>query len=1087
MRGRLHLMFRALLLMMMLNCGLSAYASNSKVSIDVDGIALENVLKSIERQTKYRFIYSKETVNVNVPVTLKVKDEALTSVLDKLFATHGISYVIDKKQIVLNSRSTKVNKQDSASKGNKIKVSGIVSDPSGEPLIGASVRSDVSAVGVSTDIDGRYEIEVPAGSNILFSYVGYCSEKKKAEKSGVLDVTLTEDSQLLSEVVVIGYGTMDKKELTSAITHVSAKDFQSVAASDVSMLIQGKVPGLSVTNTAQGDPNSSASLQIRGVSSRSAGLGPLIVLDGVPGADLSNINPNDIASFDVLKDGAASAIYGTRGSNGVIIVTTKKGERDGNVHTTYNGQFSWDKANRDLDMMSASDFRRLRIADGDDVDLGGNEDWFGLVSQVGFRQSHTISISGGNERSNYRGSVDYRKGEGIERRGDREEYGARVVLNHMTKGGLLDINLNVAPRIVHMNLADHDVFRRAIEANPTTPLFDPNHPDRYYDFTGSINNSNPVEAMNLIENKQELRIIDWSGTAKLNLLPLLAKDVAYGQTLSTQVTFANHNASSNISTFSPSTLTSNIRNGIKGSAHRSTGNSRDLSFEWLANYSAYFNGHNLKAMLGYSYQYWHNDGHSSSNYDFANDGIGADNIGSGEGAKTEGVVNMDSYRDDAKLISFFGRLSYDWKGRYLATVSLRHEGSSKFGANHKWGNFPAFSLGWRISEESFMDGTRAWLNDLKIRGDYGVTGNQNFASYLSLDTMSPYGYTMYNGQWIQTWGPNKNVNPDLHWEKGKNWNIGLDFAVWNNRVYGSLNYFSRRQQDLLGNYTVPVPPYVFDQTFVNVGTMKNSGFEFDINIDAVRTRDFTYSLNIIGATQKNTFVDFSNSKFVGEDYYNVAYTENPYASFYLQRIEKGHSVGSFFMFRYAGVSEDGQWLIYDKDGDIIRATQGRDEDRAYVGNGLPKFTLSTGHNFRYRNFDLSLFFRGAFGFDIFNIHDFYYGTRNFQGANLLNKAYGKNLPVSSTASQIVTDYFLERGDYFKLDNLTLGYTLKTPKIPYLDGFRIYGTVRNVFTITKFSGMDPSNYQVNGLTPSATGSRSYYPTTRQFILGVQLDF
>ncbi|WP_303045123.1 MULTISPECIES: STN domain-containing protein, partial [Muribaculaceae] len=255
MRSRWHLMFRAMLFLMMFGYGLSAYASNSKVSIDVDGIALENVLKSIEQQTKYRFIYSKETINVNVPVTLKVKDEALTSVLDKLFATHGISYVIDKKQIVLNSRPTKVNKKDSASKGNKIKVSGIVSDPSGEPLIGASVRSDVSAVGVSTDIDGRYEIEVPAGSNILFSYVGYCSEKKKAEKSGVLDVTLTEDSQLLSEVVVIGYGTMDKKELTSAISHVGEKDFLTISSSDPAMLIQGKVPGVSITNTGAGDPN----------------------------------------------------------------------------------------------------------------------------------------------------------------------------------------------------------------------------------------------------------------------------------------------------------------------------------------------------------------------------------------------------------------------------------------------------------------------------------------------------------------------------------------------------------------------------------------------------------------------------------------------------------------------------------------------------------------------------------------------------------------------------------------------------------------------------------------------------------------
>lgn len=507
--------------------------------------------------------------------------------------------------------------------------------------------------------------------------------------------------------------------------------------------------------------------------------------------------------------------------------------------------------------------------------------------------------------------------------------------------------------------------------------------------------------------------------------------------------------------------------------------------EWLTNYSGSFGKHNVKAMAGYSYQYSQYSGLNASNKDFPNDALGADNLGAGEFNKEEGEVNMGSYKNDAKLIAFFGRVSYDYAGKYMFTASLRHEGSSKFGANHKWGNFPAVSAGWRISEEKFMKGIK-WINDLKLRADYGVTGNQNFDSYKSLNTMTAFGYYIYNGKFFQVWGPAKNVNPDLMWEKGKNWNIGIDFSLLNNRIYGSLNYFNRKQQDLLGDYKVSVPPYLFDNTFVNVGTMKNYGFEFDLNFRPVTAKDFSYDFNLVGSTMKNKFVDFSNSEFVGQDYYDEVSTSDPYPYYNLQRIEKGESIGNFYMWRYAGHTEDGEWLVYDKSGDVIRASQATAADRVKVGNGMPKFTLSSSQNFRYRNFDLSLFFRGAFGYDIFNIHDFYYANRNFVG-NRLQKAYGKNFKISPNANPVVCDYFLERGDYLKLDMITLGYTLNLEKCRFIDRIRVYGTVKNVFTLTKFSGVDPSTFQVNGLTPSGQGSRDYYPSTRQFILGLNVDF
>lgn len=968
----------------------------------------------------------------------------------------------------------------------QVTVSGTVSDDTGEPLIGVSVSAVGTKGGAVTDIDGNYSIKVASNGKLSFSYVGYNTKTVAVAGNTKLNVVLEPNNSVLNEVVVIGYGTMDKKELTSAISHVGEKDFLTVSSIDPSMMIQGKVPGVSITNTGAGDPNNQASIQIRGVSSRSAGLGPLIVIDGVPGGNLTNINPNDIASFDVLKDGAASAIYGTRGSNGVILVTTKKGSKDGSVHTTYQANFSADRVIRELNMMSAEDYRDVRLGWGDiGVNLGGNVDWLGAVTRTGLTMQHTLSLSGGNEKTNYRVSVDYRDAKGVDLRSTRQEYGARAAIYHTTKGGLFTAMINVAPRIIYRDNADWGVFRNAIEANPTTPIMDPYDPSMYYNFQGQVVGANPVELQKLEKSHADTRLLDWDGTLKLNILPLFAGEDGGDHTLNTQITFADHQYSNDNSWFRPSTSTLAINSGYEGEASRSYDANRNYSLEWLCNYSGKFGENNIKGMVGYSYQYAHNSGLSASNKDLPNDGLGADNLGTGQFATEEGEVCLGSYRNDSKLIAFFGRVSYDYAGRYLFTASLRHEGSSKFGANHKWGNFPAVSLGWRVSEEEFLK-DYSWINELKLRADYGETGNQDFGSYLSLNTMSGFGYYYYNGKYFQVWGPSKNVNPDLRWEKGKNWNVGIDYAFLNSKIYGSLNYFNRTQQDLLGNYKVSVPPYLFDETFVNVGTMKNSGLELDINYNVVALRDFDYNFNVIATTMSNKFVDFSNSQYVGQDYYNVCETEAPYPFYYLQRIEKGKSLGNFYMWKYAGITPQGEWLVYDAEGDIIRAAQATDKDRQVVGNGMPKFTMSTTHNLRYKSLDFSMFWRGAFGFHIFNIHDFYYANRNFTG-NRLQKAYGKNFDIAPSANPVVSDYYLERGDYFKLDMLTLGWTLNTPHSRFMDRLRLYGTVKNVFTITKFSGVDPSSYQTNGLTPGGQGSRTYFPSTRQFILGVQLDF
>lgn len=889
---------RPLLVLMMLCIGTSLYASADRISLKVNNVALASVLRDIERQTDYSFSYSKESVDVSVPVTLTVKDEALITVLDKLFAKQDISYKINKKQIVLNKKSASQShpSKQQVSKGNIIKIVGTVTDTKGEPLIGASVIVEGENKGVTTDIDGNYEIDVPEGDRLMFSYIGFTPEKKKIDKDGRIDIVMSEDSQLLNEVVVIGYGTMDKKELTSAISHVSEKDFLTISSSDPAMLIQGKVPGVSISNTGAADPNNQASIQIRGVASRSAGLSPLIVIDGVPGGSLANVNPNDIASFDVLKDGAASAIYGTQGSNGVILVTTKKASKDGTTNITYSATLSWDKVNRDLDMMSSTDYREVRLPWGDNgTDLGGDYDWFAGVSRTGFGQKHNISASGGNERANFRISADYKKSHGVDLRSNREEYGGRASVGLSSKGDLFNLNLNLSPRLISSDAADWNVFRNAIAANPTTPLMDKEDPTRYYNFFGQTSAYNPVEVQKLETNHTDTKMIDMDGTLKLNLLPLLwtgSRECPI--TLNTQITVAEHRYSYDQKWFRPSTSTMAINAGYDGQASRSYSKTRQDVLEWIGNATGKFGRNNIKLMLGYSYQYFQNSGFNAENSDFPNDGLGADNLGSGEYAKDEGIIGMGSYKNDSKLIAFFGRISYDWDGKYLLTASLRHEGSSKFGKNSKWGNFPAVSIGWRISNESFMEPSHSWLNDLKIRADYGESGNQNFGSYMSLATMAGYGYSYINGRYLQGWGASKNPNPDLKWERAKNWNIGLDFAMFNNRFSGSLNYFRRRTEDLLGDYNVSVPPYMWPTAFVNVGTMENSGFEFDLNVIAVQSRDFTYSFNVIGSTMKNKFIDFSNTKYIGQDFYNMCETENPFPYYYLQRIEKGQSIGNFY-------------------------------------------------------------------------------------------------------------------------------------------------------------------------------------------------
>lgn len=976
-----------------------------------------------------------------------------------------------------------------AQSSEKITLSGLVTDNNNVPLIGVTVAEKGTSNGTSTDLEGRYTIKVRPNSVMRFSFLSFKTQEVNVINKTTINVSLNEDLQSLNEVVVIGYGSLDKKEVTSAVSHISSKDFLSVSSVDPTMMIQGKVAGVSITNTGVADPNNQASIQIRGISSRAAGLGPLIVLDGVPGADLTNINSNDIASMDILKDGAASAIYGTRGSNGVVVITTKKGARDGRVHTTYNSMMSLSIPLRELDPLTSAEFREYHIAGNPAKDQGGDTDWLSEITRTGFAQQHTLTLSGGSNKSNYRASVDYKDSEGIDLRSGRQEYGARISINQASKSGLFDFAVNIAPRIINRENSSWDAFKMAMDANPTTPVYSTENPGLFSDFMGQEALWNPMEELKLEQNGGETKLLEWDATAKLNLLPILAKEGHSIHSLSTQITFADHQSDNFDYMFRPSTSNWAKRSGFSGEASRRYSKFRQNSLEWLGNYSMELEDHRVKAMAGYSYQYIQESGLFAENKDFSSDILTYNNLNTGDWAKEEGRSGMSTWKNDSKLIAFFGRLSYDYKEKYLATASLRYEGSSKFGANNKWGYFPAVSAGWRISEEDFMNDI-SWIDELKIRADYGVTGNQNFGNYLSLSTMQSFGSYYYNGSYYTVWGPGKNPNPNLKWEKGKNWNAGVDFSLLNNVISASVNYYYRKQQDLLGDYNVPVPPYLYTSSFVNVGTMRNSGVEVDLNIHAIKTKDFNYNVGLVGSSNDNKFINFSNSEFVGQGFLDVGYMESPNQPGRLQRIEEGKRIGNYRTWKYAGIDKDGDWVVWNKDNtEMIKISDAKEEDKRITGNGLPKFTASMNNNFTYKNWGLTVFLRGAFGFDIFNVHDFYYGLPVMQ-SNVISKAYGKNAAITK-GKNMLTDYFIESGDYVKLDMVTLNYTFNI-KNKWLESVRLYATGKNLATFTGFSGVDPSTYQTNGLTPGMNlngteGTRRYYPSATQIIFGVQVDF
>lgn len=702
----------------------------------------------------------------------------------------------------------------------QLSVHGKVTDMMGEALIGASVLLKGTTSGIITDIDGNYTINnVPSDGVLVFSYVGFQNQEIKVAGRTQIDVQLQDDQQMLEEVVVVGYGSLSKKEVSSSIVQVDKKNFNLGAMNNPMEMVSGKVAGLNVNTQAAANPNAGSSLQVRGATSISASNSPLIVIDGVAGGDIRNIAAQDIESITVLKDAGSAAIYGTRGANGVILVTTKRGSGEaGKTVVTYDSYIALNVAKPKPEILSAEEFRRSRRG----TDYGYDTDWYDLITRgVAYDTNQYLSIDGSTKNGFYGASFNYKRANGLDIVSEREEFGGRFVTEQRVLNNRLQLNGSLSGRRVNETWGNDGFFDGALTMNPTMPVY--NADGTYFQPTSPTGATNPVAELALRDSNGQRMYLLGTAEAKLNILQ------TDRHLLNTTVSYSLHYNDIKQQYYVPSDGAESFWNGYKGRAEMKYQKWWTNRFEWLGNYAFTSGDHQLKAVVGYSYEKsaWEQIG--GGNSDFAFDKTKYWDLGSGSYLK-DGLASLFSGRTESTLIGFFGRLNYNWNDMLFASASLRYEGSSKFGANQKWGYFPAASLAWEVTQMPFMADMRRVVNSLKPRLSFGITGRSDFDAYKSLSTYSANGSYLFDGHWVTGYAPSSNANPDLAWEKSVAINAGIDFVLWN-RLRGSIEYFDRRSKDLLYTYTAPQPPFVYPSILVNVGTTKNTGVELSLEGD----------------------------------------------------------------------------------------------------------------------------------------------------------------------------------------------------------------------------------------------------------------
>ncbi len=963
-------------------------------------------------------------------------------------------------------------------------VRGSVKDYRGDPLPGVSIVVKGTNTGVITDLNGDFTIRVSGKESILvFSYIGFLTQEIPVKNQKNIDVVLAEEIQAFDEIVVIGYGTQRKGDVTSSVASVRPDDFVKGAVKDVGQLIQGKVAGLSITNPS-GDPTAGTEIRLRGTNTiGGANQDPLILVDGIPGS-LSTVAPEDVESVDILKDGSAAAIYGTRGTNGVILITTKKAKGTKINSVEYNGYISTSHISREPDMLSANEFREMYP----DQDFGANTNWLDEITRTPFTHVHNLSFQGGNSTTNYIANINYSSRQGIMLKSNREGFQGRTEITHRMFNDKLQIRIGIlGKKIQNASTGSGGSFngytyRQATLRNPTEPI--KNEDGSWYERINKFEYENPVARLEECYGNVKNTEIQFNG----NVIYTPTEELTFTGIMSYNRRNRNHGYSETKNHISA------LRDGRDGWSSVGANTRMEKLAEITAQYSKNYNsGHKFSVLGGYSYNETDFEDMYFANYGFQDDYFGGwHNIGIGSALK-EGKASGSSSKSTTNLIGFFGRGTYSFKEKYLFMASLRYEGASQlWGTDNKWGAFPSVSLGWRITEESFMK-NQTIFDDIKLRVGYGVTGSQIRDPFLGIAMLNYGSYAYVDGKWVQTIVPSSNANPDLRWEEKKETNIGLDFVALKGRLSGSIDYYVRNVDGLLYEYNVPVPPNLYPKTWANGGEMRNSGIEILLSGIPFMNKDFEWNTSVTFSTNSNKLKSLDGSVFKSDlDYFNAGIDQVEYSGqvTYSHRVEVGEKIGNFHGFKVVDVDDEGKWIYLDRDGKRVGYDDFNHsaEDKQVIGNGIPKYYAGWNNNLRYKNFDLSITMRGAFGFQILNgARMNYENTKNSRVENRLksvtHNVFGK-VPLSKEVEPEYNSYYIEDGDYWKIDNITLGYTFgKVGK--YIKSIRLYGSVLNALTITGYDGVDPE-VSTAGLTPGYD-RRDSYPSIRSFTFGVGVKF
>ena len=961
------------------------------------------------------------------------------------------------------------------------KVTGKVKDSSGEPVIGASVVvKGNNTMGTITDFDGNFMLDVPAKSVLVISYIGYVTQEVPTAGKNSLEIVLKEDTKTLDEVVVIGYGTQRKGDVTSSVASVKADNFVKGAVKDVGQLIQGKVAGLAITNP-NGDPTGSTQIRLRGTNTiGGANTAPLVLIDGIPG-ELGTVAPEDVESVDVLKDGSAAAIYGTRGTNGVILITTKQAKGVDINQVEYNGYVSTSLIAKKLDMLNADEFRTLYP----DQDHGADTDWIDEISRTPVSHVHNLSLMGGNSKTNYIANLNYASRQGIMKKSDFESFQGRIEVTHRMFDDKLKLKFGLFGKKNQMESTTSGgsfrgwVYGQATRRNPTDPVR--NEDGTWNENVSKFEYENPLALLYETEGNVKKTQLRYNGNIVYNPI----KDL----TLSAVFSYIRDNMNRGYG----ETLNhiSALRDGLAGWSSVGAYTKMEKLMELTAQYNKEIGAHKFSVLGGYSYNETDFEELWIDNYGFQDDYFGGwHNIGIGSALK-DGKANIGSKKTPTNLIGFFGRATYSFKNRYLLMGALRYEGASQlWGTDNAWGLFPSISVGWRITEEAFMKNQKIF-DDLKLRVGYGVTGSQPKDPFLGVAMLKYGSYAFVNGNWVQTIVPASNPNPDLKWEEKKETNIGLDFVSWGGRLSGSIDYYNRDVDGLIYEYGVPTPPNLYNKTMANGGTMRNRGVEVLVTVVPVQNKDFEWSTTGTFSLNSNKLISLSGSIFKSDyDYFNTGTVEYSGQVADSHRVQVGESIGNFYGFKVVDVDSEGSWIYEDRNGELVNYKDftHAPEDKHVIGNGLPKWYAGWNNTLRYKNFDLNVTMRGAFGFQIINGGRMNYeNVKNSRFENRLKSVndlvFGKHT-LSPEVEPEFNSYYVEDGDYWKIDNITLGYSFGQVG-KYIKSLRIYGSVLNALTITGYKGIDPE-VSTDGLTPGYD-TRDRYPSVRSFTFGVNVKF